>query len=112
MHLQLNKKMFIGLVFGVIAGFVDLIPMIILNLTWDANLSALSMWVIVGIFIASVNWKMNRILKGIIISSLVFLPSGILIGWKEPLSLIPISIMTLILGGLSGYFISKYTDVK
>jgi hypothetical protein len=110
--MQSNKKIFIGLVFGGIAGLVDLIPMIILNLTCDANLSAFSMWVIVGIFIASLNWKMNRVLKGIIISFLVFLPSGILIGWKEPLSLIPISIMTLILGGLSGYFISKYTDVK
>ena len=110
--MQSNKKIFIGIGFGVLAGLVDLIPMIIQNLTWDANSSAFSMWVIVGIFIASVNWKMNRILKGIIISFLVFLPSGILIDWKEPLSLIPISTMTLILGGLSGYFISKYTDVK
>jgi len=110
--MQSNKKILIGIGFGVVAGLVDLIPMIIQNLTWDANLSAFSMWVIVGVFIASVNWQMNRILKGIFISFIVFLPSGILIGWKEPLSLMPISAMTLILGGFSGHFISKYTDVK
>jgi hypothetical protein len=70
------------------------------------------MWVIVGIFIASLDWWMNRTPRGIIISFLVFLPLGILIGWKEPASLVPIFVMTLILGGLSGYFISKYTDIK
>jgi len=110
--MQSNKKIFIGIGFGVLAGLVDIIPMIIQNLPWDANLSAFAMWIVVGICIASIDWRINRILKGIIISFLIFLPSGILIGWKEPLSLIPISIMTLILGGLSGYFISKYTDVK
>ncbi|MBA4313180.1 MAG: hypothetical protein C0417_11185 [Chlorobiaceae bacterium] len=105
-----NKKLLIGLAFGSAVGIIDVIPMIFQNLTWDANLSAFSMWVVVGIFIASVNWKMNRILKGIIISLLTFLPCGVLIGWQEPRSLIPIIVVTIILGGFSGHFISKYAD--
>ena len=44
-----------GIIFGIIAGIIDVIPMIMQNLTWDANLSAFSMWVVIGILIASSN---------------------------------------------------------
>lgn len=96
-----------GLLFGVIAGIIDVIPMIFQKLTWDANLSAFSLWVISGYLIANSQIKLNGALKGVVISFLVLFPSAILIGWKEPLSLIPISVMTLILGSLLGHFISK-----
>ena len=92
------RKTTLGLIFGFLAGIIDLIPMIIQNLTWDANLSALSLWIIAGFLISTTNLKMNSILKGIIISFLVLIPSAFIIGWKEPFSLLPISIMTLILG--------------
>ncbi|NMB81498.1 MAG: hypothetical protein GYA14_06735 [Ignavibacteria bacterium] len=98
-----------GFAFGIVAGFIDVIPMILQKLTWDANLSAFSMWTIIGFLISAVNIKMNSILKGIFISFLVLIPSAILIGWKEPFSLLPISIMTLILGSSLGYVINKVT---
>ena len=101
-----NKLLGVGL--GTIAGIIDVIPMIIQKLTWDANLSAFSMWVIVGLIISSIDFKINSILKGILISFMILLPSAILIAWKEPFSMIPISIMTLILGGGLGYFIDKF----
>lgn len=102
------RKTTLGLIFGFLAGIIDLIPMIIQNLTWDANLSALSLWIIAGFLISTTNLKMNSMLKGIIISFLVLIPSAFIIGWKEPFSLLPISIMTLILGGLLGYLIDKF----
>ena len=102
------RKTTLGLIFGFLAGIIDLIPMIIQNLTWDANLSALSLWIIAGFLISTTNLKMNSILKGSIISFLVLIPSAFIIGWKEPFSLLPISIMTLILGGLLGYLIDKF----
>jgi len=43
---------------------------------------------------------------------LVLLPTAILIGWKEPVSLIPIAIMTTILGGLLGFLINKTLTKK
>jgi hypothetical protein len=101
------KKLWIGIIAGIIAGIIDVIPMIIQNLTWDANLSAFSMWVVVGVFIASTHWKLNSPIKGILIAFMILMPSAIIIGWKEPFSLLPISIMTIILGGLLGYFIEK-----
>ena len=107
---KIMKKQFIGISFGAIAGIIDVIPMIIQKLTWDANISAFSMWIIVGFLISTIDLKINSIIKGILIAFLVLLPSAILIGWKEPVSLMPISIMTIILGGLIGFSFNKITE--
>ena len=104
------KKYIVGILLGSIAGIIDVIPMIIQELTWDANTSAFIMWVVVGFLIATVDLKIKPVLKGVLIAFLVLLPSAILISWKEPLSLIPITIMTLILSSLLGFFINKYTE--
>ncbi len=102
------KSILIGILLGMAAGIIDVIPMIIKKLTWDANLSAFAMWVIVGFFIATIDINVHPILKGILIALLVLLPSGILIWWKEPKSLIPILAMTIILGGALGYLIPLF----
>ncbi|MBP7103076.1 MAG: hypothetical protein KBA86_07490 [Bacteroidales bacterium] len=106
------KKIKIGILLGVAAGIIDVIPMIIQNLTWDANISALAMWIVVGFLIATIDLNINSIIKGILTAFLVLLPTAILIGWKEPVSLIPITIMTIILGGLLGFSIKKILDKK
>jgi hypothetical protein len=98
----------LGIIVGTIAGIIDVIPMVLQKLTWDANLSAFSLWVVSGFFIANTNIKIKGVVKGLIISLLVLLPSAILIGWKEPISLIPICIMTFILGSALGYCVDKY----
>lgn len=97
-----------GIIFGLLAGIIDVIPMILQKLTWDANLSAFSFWVVSGFLIANTDLKVKGFMKGIIVSLLILLPSAILIGWKEPVSLIPVSIMTLILGSALGYCVDKY----
>ena len=104
------NKMKIGIILGIVAGLIDIIPMLIQNLTWDANISALTMWVVVGFLISVVDLKINSIVEGILIAFLVLLPTAILIGWKEPISLIPIGVMTTLLGGLLGYSIQKITN--
>jgi len=101
------KRIFIGVILGILAGVIDVIPMLIQKLTWDANLSAFSLWVISGFLIASSNLKFNSIIKGILISFLVLIPALIIIAWKEPTSLIPICIMTLILGSTLGFSVEK-----
>ena len=106
--LLMNKKL-IGLIFGLIAGIIDVIPMVLQDLTWDANLSAFTMWIVIGFFIASIELKMNSVLKGLLISFLVLLPSSFIIGWNEPVALIPITIMTTLLGGLLGFSIERWT---
>ena len=96
-----------GLVFGVIAGVIDVIPMVIQKLTWDANLSAFSMWVVVGFLVATTELRVNAF-KGALLAFLVLLPLAILIGWREPMSLIPIGIMTLILGSGLGFAVGWF----
>jgi hypothetical protein len=102
------KKIHLGIMLGILAGIIDVIPMVIQRLTWDANLSAFFLWVVSGFLIATTNIRIKGFAKGIIISFLVLLPAVILIGWKEPDSLIPIVLMTLILGSALGFLIEKY----
>jgi hypothetical protein len=102
------SKILVGIMAGTVAGVLDLVPMLAQKLTWDANLSAFLLWVISGFLISITNLKLPPVLKGVVISFLVLTPSAVLIGWKEPLSLLPISIMTLILGSLLGYVIEKW----
>jgi len=105
----MQKNILLGLLIGIIAGILDVIPMIIKGLTWDANLSAFSMWIVIGFFLSVTNIKLNGILKGLIISFLILLPNLFIIGWKEPFSIIPIFIMTAILGSLTGFIYQKIT---
>ncbi|MCX6801172.1 MAG: hypothetical protein NTZ73_03210 [Candidatus Diapherotrites archaeon] len=107
------KKSYLGIMLGIVAGIIDVILMLVQGLTWNANLSAFSLWVVSGFLIATSDiefkdFKIRGGAKGVLISFLVLLPSAILIGWKEPFSLIPIFVMTLILGALSGFIIDKY----
>ena len=104
------KKIKIGIILGIVAGIIDIIPMMIQKLTWDANISAFTMWVVAGFLTSTVDLRINSIIKGILIAFLVLLPPAILIGWKEPASLIPVSGMTLILGGLLGFSIKKICE--
>jgi len=105
----MNKKIRVGLSFGVLAGVIDVIPMIIQGLTWDANFSAFSFWVIAGFLIATSTLSFNPVLKGILISFITIIPVAILIAWQEPLSLIPIGIMNVSLGGILGYLINRFS---
>ena len=92
-----------GLLLGVAAGVLDVIPMIAQNLTWDANISAFSLWVVSGFLVSVADIKVKPVIKGIIIPFLVMAPCAVLVGWKEPVSLIPMTVMTLILGSLLGF---------
>mgnify|MGYP001571239609 CR=1 FL=1 len=102
------EKIRLGILLGICAGIIDVIPMLAQNLTLDANLSAFSLWAVSGFLIATSEIRIKGALKGIVVSFLVLLPSAILIGWKEPLALVPIGVMALILGSLLGYLIEKY----
>jgi hypothetical protein len=103
----MNKTAF-GLLLGVIAGTIDISPMIAMKLPLSADISAFVQWVVVGFFIATSALKMNGILKGVLISYLALFPTAILIGQNNPADLIPVFVMTLILGSLLGYFVEKY----
>ena len=98
----MKNNLVIGLIFGAIAGILDVIPMVLQGLSWDANLSAFFLWIVSGFMLATSNLRLHPVLKGIVIPFICLLPSIFIIGWNSPLVLIPIFIMTLILGALLG----------
>ncbi len=101
------NKLIKFLISGVIIGIIDVIPMILMKLTWDANISAFTMWVIISYLVYYNNQNINQIKKTIIISFLVLIPNAILIGWNNPIGLVPVIIMTLILSMLMGFVTGK-----
>ena len=105
----MKKNILFGVLLGIGAGVIDLIPMVIQGLTWDANLSAFLLWVVSGFMLATSNLQLPPVLKGIVLSYLCLLPSLPIIGWEDPVSLLPILIMTLILGSALGFAYSKLT---
>jgi len=108
----MKRKIGVGVLLGVIAGIIDVIPMIIQKISWEANLSAFMLWVICGFMIATSSIKVNSVFKGIIISFLLVIPVGIIVGSQDFTSLIPIVIMTLVLGSLLGFSINKFGEKK
>ena len=103
----MSRKVYLGLLSGVVAGIVDVTPMIIQKLPIQSLLSAFTMWAALGLIINTSELKVKGVLKGLLLSFLILLPNAILIGFEEPLALIPIGIMTLILGSLLGFASTK-----
>lgn len=103
----MKKKVFLGTILGIVAGVIDITPMIIQKLPMHSVLSAFSMWVVLGFIINTSTLKINGALKGLLLSLLVILPTAILIAQAEPMSLIPIGIMTIMLGILLGFASDK-----
>jgi hypothetical protein len=101
------KRARIGLGLGLVAGLLDVTPMIIKGLPWSANISAFTMWLIIGFLIATSDLKLPPIAKGLLISFLSLVSPAVLIAWSEPMSLAPISAMTAILGSALGYAIHR-----
>lgn len=104
----MKRKIVVGVLLGVISGIIDIIPMIIQKISWEANLSAFMLWVICGFMIATSSIKINAVFKGIIISFLLVIPVGIIVGAQDFASLIPIAVMTIVLGSLLGFSINKF----
>jgi hypothetical protein len=98
-------KFFIALFIGIIAGTIDVIPMIIQKINKYACISAFVQWIILGLIIPYVSWDIQPWLKGLIIGELAAMPIMILVFEKEPKSVIPIAIFSAILGifiGIAG----------
>ena len=96
-----------GFLFGAIAGAIDVIPMFFMKIPLSACLSAYTMWVVIGISIGATDLHIKRVLKGILASFLILAPTAVLIIAGNLYDIIPVFIMTLILGGLLGYFIER-----
>ncbi|MBI5042579.1 MAG: hypothetical protein HZC10_01835 [Nitrospirae bacterium] len=104
------SKLSISLIIGIIAGVIDIAPMIIQKLDKYACISAFVHWVILGIVISYIEMPLSPWLKGIIISLLSALPIVILVSKEDPKSIIPIFAMSIILGAGVGIATAKFAN--
>jgi uncharacterized membrane protein len=96
-----------GILAGTITGLIDVVPMVVKKLPLEADLSALAMWIAVGFFLSTSTIKLPGAIKGIIFAFMILAPTAIIIGFKEPTNLIPIGVMTFILGICLGFLIER-----
>ncbi|NQU86633.1 MAG: hypothetical protein HQ541_12810 [Mariniphaga sp.] len=102
------KKIITSLLIGTIVGTIDVIPMIIQGLDWYSNISAFVFWIVMGFVIAYISIPLKSWKKGLLVATLSILPIIIIVAASDPISIIPISIMTIILGSLVGFLTDKY----
>lgn len=92
------EDILIALTIGIVAGLIDVTPMIIRKLDKTACWSAFTHWVVLGLIIPFVHWGVQPWLKGLIIGELMAIPIMIIVSQRDKKSLIPISIFSAILG--------------
>ena len=92
------NEILIALGIGIIAGIIDVIPMIVQKMNKYANLSAFSHWVVLGLIIPFVSWNIAPWLKGLIIAEISAIPILLIVAREDKKAIIPITIMSAILG--------------
>ena len=102
------NDIYIALLIGIMAGIIDVIPMIIQKLDKNASQSAFVHWVVLGMIIPYVNWDMQPWFKGIVIAFLTAIPIMIIVYQQDKKALIPMSIFSIILGAGVGLAGAKY----
>ena len=101
------EKIVRGTLIGALCGIIDCVPMIAMGLPLDSEISAFLFWVASGFLVSTSSLKLLGWQKGLVVSFVVLAPCAVLIGWANPSNLIPIIIMTSILGSALGHFASK-----
>lgn len=95
----------VALIIGIIAGTIDIIPMIIMKIEKMANISAFIHYFALGLIIPFVDWEIPPWLTGVIIALLTAIPIMIIVYPKDKKAIIPMIMFSLILGagiGLAG----------
>lgn len=98
----------IAIIIGLVAGLIDVTPMIIMKLEKAANISAFVHYFVLGLIIPFVGWDIAPWIKGIIISVLSALPVMIIVYPKNKKAIIPMIVFSLILGAGIGIAGAKF----
>lgn len=99
------NNFFITVIIGIIAGLIDIIPMIIQKLEKRAIISAFIHYFLLGIIIPYVSWEVTPTIKGVTIALLSAIPIMIIVYPKDKKAIIPMIVFSMILGagiGISG----------
>jgi hypothetical protein len=98
----------IAVIIGLVAGLIDVIPMLIRKLDKRDSISAFIHYFALGLIIPFVNWEMTPWIKGIIIALLTSIPIMIIVYPKDKKAIIPMVLFSLILGAGIGIAGAKF----
>lgn len=103
------KEILLTLLVGIIAGIIDIAPMIKMKLDKYAILSAFTFYFVMPFIIYNLNFINNLWwLKGGLITLVLSIPTTILIAKADKKGCIPVIIMSILLGtiiGIIGYYL-------
>ncbi len=95
----------ISIIIGIVAGTIDIIPMIIQKLNKRDIVSAFLHYVALGIIIPFVDWGIPPWIKGVIIALIKAIPVMVIVYGQDRKAIIPMAVSSLLLGagiGIAG----------
>ena len=105
------KKYIKGIIIGTMIGLIQsLFLLFAKDIAITVYISTLITWIIIGLLISSVDFKINRTVKGTFVALLVSAPSFVYTFSVTVLGTIWTLTTTVIMGALMGYFIEKKRD--
>jgi hypothetical protein len=98
----------IAALIGLSAGIIDVVPMIIMKLDKTSCISAFTHYLVLGFIIPFIDFGINPIITGIIVSFITALPVMVIVYAKDKKAIIPITIFSIILGAAIGFAGDKF----
>lgn len=95
-----------AMLLGVVAGGVDVLPMLLRGVAWRDAAVPFVHWVVTAVMIASVPWPLHPALRGALVALLLALPTLVRYAHAQPGSVVPVLGMTLLLGAALGMVMS------
>ena len=101
------KRLLWSVGIGILAGVLDVIPMIAQGLPSSATVSAFVHWIALGVIISYVQMPFRSWVKGLVVAELATLSILALVASSDPVSVPIIFTTTAVLGSLVGWLTSK-----
>ncbi len=102
-------EILIALLIGVIAGLIDIFPMVKRPIPRESIIATFAQWVLLGLVIPFVSWPTPTWLTGAILGLLGMAPSMIVAHKRNPSSVIPTAVFGVALGAGIGALAPLYT---
>jgi len=97
------SNLLIALLIGVVAGLIDIIPMLVKKLDKRDCLSAFIHYFLLGLVIPFVNWGISGWLTGVLIALFSGVPIMLIVYKTDRKAIVPMLFFSLILGAGIGF---------
>jgi hypothetical protein len=104
----MNRKIVTSLLIGICAGVIDILPGILNGVDFRITLAGFSFWVAISFIVAHVSLPIKDWLKGLVVSLIMAIPGTFLLSLVDPSSVIPMIIITIVLGTSVGFLTGKF----